>query len=106
MPNKVIMTKFHDANELNLCTVEAEAELGRLIYDDDIGAYVNGPEGYKAELTAIIPEPALYAGGQIDNNIDGNYVLVSIRVTDPDGNQTVYVPGVGLDNEIIWTEES
>ena len=108
MPNKVLLTKFHDAGtgDYNLCTVEAEAEIGSLIFDDDLGAYVEGPGGYKCELKAVIPEPVYrYDGDQIDGNIDGNAVTVSLTVTEPDGSRTVYVPAKGFGDAIIWQEE-
>ena len=78
---------------------------------DDLGAYIElpdgFPEGFKVELKAVIPEPVyIYNGDQVESNIDGNFVKVSLTVTDPDGNQTVYVPTKGFDDAIVWLEES
>lgn len=106
MSNKVLMARSHDENG-PFCIVKAEADLGSLIFDDDLGTYAEGPDGYKSELTILIPDPVYrYDGDQLDNNIDGNTVTLSLKVTDPDGNQTVYVPKKGFDDAIIWQEES
>ena len=105
MPNKVLLTRRLDGSG-PVYSVEAEADLGRLIFDDDLGTYVEGPKGFKSELKLLIPDPVYrYDGDQFENNIDGNSVIVSITVTDPDGNQTVYVPKKGFDDAIIWQEE-
>lgn len=106
MPNKVLMARSYNDDDGPFFIVNAEAELGRLIFDDDLPGYVEGPEGYKIELNVTVPDPVLIVNGEIYNSIDGNSVIVSITVTDPDGNQTVYVPKKGFDDAIIWQEES
>ena len=85
--------------------LDAEAQT-RGIIDDDNGVILIGEHaGYKVKLMGFVPDPVYLSGGNVVDNIDGAAISFGVMVVDPEGNETVYVPGVSS-SQAVWAKQS
>lgn len=86
-------------------TFEAEAVTSGIMDDDNSVILIGEHDGYKVKFTGFVPDPVYLTGGNVADNIDSAEISFGILVRDPEGNETVYVPGVSS-SKAVWKKQS
>lgn len=103
--NFIKMTANQTDDEDVFLNIAAEAET-RGILDDDNGVILFGEHaGYKVRIMGKIPNPVMLQSGDVIDALDETLISFGIAVVDPDGNETVYIPGVKT-SQAIWKKQS